>query len=67
VEPEGVPVLVGADDALYDVERQGQDVAQQHQEVLGLVLANPERRISVHVINVCCVGVTRCLDGGEAP
>ena len=38
VEPEGVPVRVGADDALYDVERQGQDVAQQRQEVLGLVL-----------------------------
>jgi hypothetical protein len=38
-----VPVRPGADDALHDVQRQGQHVAQQHQEVLGLVLTNPKR------------------------
>jgi hypothetical protein len=38
MEPEVVPIGVGADDALYDVLRQGQHIAQQHQKVLGLVL-----------------------------
>jgi hypothetical protein len=38
MEPEVVPIGVGADDALYDVQRQGQHIAQQHLEVLGLVL-----------------------------